>query len=282
VKARRVGILSAFILTAIVTTPSYAADPRAGGGEPSSDKNLVLPLTPEIQASLRKKQASLKNFSAKVARGAQVGISAVGLPASYTLSTRARHQHRWYYCGPAVVQVASNYTWGIVVDNAGSESTTGNQYKQSTISSRWTKTDVTLQTYLADFITGMNKASDIPFDPFYVQWHAPTWTEFHNAVANDAVNWFMPAAAGITPREPGSSYFLASWRNATPGNYGHYIALRGYSGFSQSSAIMYYNDSSGGKDEVSGETILGSTGSFTDVSFTVYKTMMNHNKNLIY
>jgi hypothetical protein len=69
---------------------------------------------------------------------------------------------------------------------------------------------------------------------------------------------------------------LYSWRNAQAGDYGHYITLRGYSGSAQSTAKAYYNDSAGGVDEHTAVGILGSTGAFSDKSYTVYKTMTNH------
>jgi hypothetical protein len=274
-------ILAALIFGVLVPATSYAAGPRAGGGEPLSDKDLILPLTTEQRLALDRKMAAFEAMATLVSAASQPGEAASALPSSYTLSTRPRHQHRWFYCGPATVQVVSNYTWGYIVD-AGGQSATGNKYKQSVISANWTKTDVTLQTYLADLITGMNSASDPPFAGFYMQWHNPAWSDFHMAIATDTHDWFMPLATSVNPRKTGSAYFLSSWQAAPAGDYGHYIPLRGYSGWSKSSAKAYYNDSSGGKDEVTGETILGGTGSFSDRSYTVFKTMMNRSGNLVW
>jgi len=128
----------------------------------------------------------------------------------------------------------------------------------------------------------MNAASVKPSGFAYVPWTGPTWVQFHNAIIDDTWTWRMPLAAGVNPRLAGSAYYLYSWRNVGGGDYGHYIALRGYSGNFQSSAYAYYNDSSGGKDELTGETILGSTGAFSDLSYTVYKTMMNRYGNLVW
>lgn len=116
-----------------------------------------------------------------------------------------------------------------------------------------------------------------------MQWNSPTWSQFQNAIATDTSTWFMPLAANVSPRKTGSPYYLVSWAAAPAGTYGHYIPLRGYNGFTQSTALAYYNDSSGGKDEVDPSiTVLGSTGAFQDKSYTVYKTMMNRSGNLVW
>jgi hypothetical protein len=284
-KAWQLAAMSMMMVVAsgvFIPVVAYAGDPKAGGGEPASDKNLILPLTPEMQTTLAKKMLSFQATVASLSPSNGAGATVTAVPQSYTLSTYARHQRRWFYCGPATVQVISNYTWGYYL-NATSESATGNKYKQSTISATWTKTDVTQQqTYLGNLINGMNGASQLPFAGFYMQWNAPAWSDFQHAIATDTSTWYMPLAAGVSPRKTGSPYYLYSWRSAPAGNWGHYIPLRGYSGFFQSSALAYYNDSSGGTDEVTGETILGSTGAFQDLSFTVYKTMMNQSGNLVW
>ena len=210
-------------------------------------------------------------------------MSAAALPASYTLSTHARHQYRSYYCGPATVQIVSNYTWDYRYTSVDGEASSTNKYQQTEINANWTHATSSDGTSLANFVDGMNSASVLPFGSFYMQWQKPSWSEFQNAIATDTSTWFMPLAAGVNPKKTGSSYYLYSWRTVPAAtDRGHYITLRGYSGFVQASAIAYYNDSSGGKDEVTGVVIYGSTGAFQDLSYTVYKTMMNRYGNLVW
>jgi hypothetical protein len=176
----------------------------------------------------------------------------------------------------------SNITWDYYYSSTSGQSSTTNKYRQSYISSTWTRTDINGYTALGDLIVGMNRASILPWTDFYAQWHNPAWVNFHDAIMMDTYNWGVALAAGVNPKKPGSFYYLYSWRTAPAGDYGHYIPLRGYSGTSQSTAYVYYNDSSGGVDEVTGQGILGSTGAFSDKSYTVYQTMMNRFGNLVW
>lgn len=293
-RTRKLSVVSiATILVTSMLVPSLvlAGDPIAGGGEPAKDARLQLPVTPAMQVALAKKMVAFKAVAAAVSTaGGMSALSASSIPASYTLSTYARHQHRWFYCGTATAQVVSNYTWDVYNSSQDGEAAATNKYKQSTISNSWTKNDVdkdpphhVYYTALGDLINGMNAASALPFGGFYMQWQSPSWSEFQNAIATDTSQWFMPLAAGVNPRKTGSPYYLNSWASVTPGDYGHYIPLRGYSGFTQSTAIAKYNDSSGGRDEVETSIIIaGSTGAFQDLSYTVYKTMMNRYGNLVW
>jgi hypothetical protein len=204
-------------------------------------------------------------------------------PSSYSLATKARHQHRWFYCGAAVVQVVSNYTWGFTSSNTcgGDGCPAGvNKFNQHTISTNWTRTDINQQTFVSDLVTGLNAASIKPSGFVYAWQTNMSWTQFHSTIKVDTYTWRMPLAARVDPRHVGSQYFLTSWAGASAGDYGHYITLRGYSGSLQGTANAYYNDSSGGVDEHNSAIhILGSTGAFTDRSFTVFQTMVNHTTN---
>lgn len=178
------------------------------------------------------------------------------------------------------MQVVSNYTRGYT-----SSSTCGgdgcpagtNAFNQHTISSTWTKTDLHGQTYVSDLVAGLNGASIEPAGFIYVWWTNMSWSQFHNAIKTDTWTWGMPLAARVDPRHTGSNYYLTSWAGEPPGDYGHYITLRGYSGSSQSTALAYYNDSSGGHDEHDTSIgVAGSTGAFSNLSNTVFQTMVNH------
>lgn len=106
---RRVGEVIGGVLAAaiLVSAPIAPAVVRAGdpynGGEPAGDRNVVLPITPEVRAALEKKMPAFNLVAAATSSPAL--MNAAALPSSYTLSTHARHQHRSYYCGPATVQI---------------------------------------------------------------------------------------------------------------------------------------------------------------------------------
>ncbi|PZR60576.1 MAG: hypothetical protein DLM71_10435 [Chloroflexi bacterium] len=199
------------------------------------------------------------------------------------LPTYARHQHRWFYCGPAVVQVISNYTYGYRNATVSGETSNNNVFLQSYISGRWTRTDANGQTNLGDLITGLNASTSRPSYFYWAQWHGPSFADFHAAIVNDVFSYKMPLAAGVNPHVRGSTYYLYSWRN-WQGSTGHYITINGYSGVpSSSSKYAYYNDSSGGYDEVQPWiAIAGETGAFSDTSYTVYMTMKNNSGDLVY
>jgi hypothetical protein len=172
--------------------------------------------------------------------------------------------------------VVSNFTRGYTSTNTCGGDTncpSGTNYKnQHDISTLWTHTTVD-GTTVSNLVGGLNGASVLPSGYLYAYWTNMSWSSFHNALKVDTYTWRMPLAPRVSPRTPGSQYFLASWAGQTQGNYGHWITLRGYSGSAQSTANAYYNDSSGGVDEHTGVGILGSTGAFTDKSYTVYMTM---------
>jgi hypothetical protein len=156
-----------------------------------------------------------------------------------------------------------------------------NKYTQTYISTTWAHPSSSTGTSIGNLIDGLNGASQLPYSGFYSQWQDPTWAQFHTAIMVDTYGFEVGLAAGVNPRKTGSIYYLISWKNNTPGaDIGHYIPIRGYSGNTQSAAKAYYSDSSGGKDEVDGTLIAGSTGNFSDLSYTVYKTMMNRYGNL--
>ena len=281
-----VGVLAFSMFSPQLT---MADRPGVGGVEGSTDPGPG-PLTPQQQASRDVRFAQVEALLVQDAGG---GITPQGVceggedppcqqppPSSYSLATHARHQHRWFYCGAAVAQEISNYTWGYTSTSVcgGDGCAAGiNKYNQHTISTNWTKTDLHGQTYVGDLVAGLNGASIKPAGFVYAYQTNMPWSQFHGEIRVDTYSWRMPLAARVDPRHVGSPYFLASWAGVTPADYGHYIALRGYSGSAQSTAYAYYNDSSGGKDEHDTSiTVLGSTGAFSDKSFTVYQTMVNN------
>lgn len=268
-----------------------AKDPPAvtvGGGDPPSD-DRVLPLSAEQRASRDRKEAMIAQVAQASAAG-EVGtmscpvpngetnavegmdseLSSCGAtPRKWTLPASPRQQANYYYCGPAVVQVVSNYSWAYA---------SSNKYSQSTISQRWTKTDATKQTYLGDFIYGMNGASRLPYGFVYAQKHQPSFSTWHTTIVSGIYNWRMPLAAGVRPHEHGAYYYIVSW--PVPKSAGHYIGIFGYDGFASTSNLsrkVYYTDTAGPYAAAGVKA-----GNFWDISYDVYKTMMMNNGNMVY
>jgi len=278
------------ILLALLGATTVLASPPVAGHEGQRDPGPP-PLSKAEQASLDLKHALVRDYIRGGSGATTLGVTAVCKPGqpppcywpqpdTLTVATHARHQHRWFYCGAAVVQVVSNYTWGYTSSSlCGAHCDPGiNKYGQHTISDNWTLTDVHGETYVGDLKTGMNSASDLPSGFLYAYEKDLVWSDFHSDLRLDIWWWHMPLAARVDPRHSGSQYFLTSWAGDPAGDYGHYIALRGYSGTAQSTALAYYNDSSGGVDEHDTSiTVLGDTGAFSDNSYTVYRTMKQNN-----
>jgi len=298
------GLVAGCMIVATVIAPVASADTTTGG-ESSKLASVNVPMTPE-QIEWRDKKLAIiaqrlgakAGQSAQSTKGAKAAVPMVpcefdppcepgdpppGTPFERVLDIRPRHQWRYYFCGPATVQVLSNYKWGYYVSNQeGGQTATANKYKQKFINSEWVEATPTGGvTNINNLIVGLNQSSGTP--GFYSLWQGPSWNNFHNADVVDVHDSDVGGVAGVSPRKSGSVYFLSSWRNVTPGNYGHFIALTGYTNPDNlSSSRVWYHDSSGGHDQEDGKVILGSTGIFNDPSFTVYKTMMNRYGNLIW
>ena len=270
-------IALATMVGSLLTATLVPAMAFAGGplkGDTQSDGHFVLTVTPEMQVVLDKKMQAFRAVAASVASVKAGGAMPASIPSSYVLAMYARHQHLWFYCGPATVQVVSNYTWHYYYTSTSGQAPTTNKYTQSKISHDWTLTDTNGQQTSPTLIApALNAASVLPFAGFYQVWKYPVWSDFQNAIATDTSQWNMPLAEHVNPRSLNSSYILASWPSGQQrSDYGHYIPLRGYSGFTQTSALAYYDDSSGGVDD-NGQGMLGSTGAFSDKSETVWGAM---------
>lgn len=272
----------ATLLSLAVAAPSIAADPRAGtgtGGEPPGD-NRVLPLTPSQQKSRVLKEALIQRVP--LTRGAnqsrelinpsggpvaaQSAQAASGPAYGTILNISPRQQTKSYYCGPAVVQLVSNYSHQMAPS--------ANWYTQQRISDLWTKTDANGQTYLGDLINGMNGASVLPSGFAYIQKHNPTFTDWHNTIISGVYDWRMPLAAGVIPRKSGATYRLVSWNIVS--NAGHYIEIHGYVGFVQNpQKWVFFSDTAG-------MYASSTAGNYKQSSFAVYKTMMYNNGNMVY
>jgi hypothetical protein len=288
--------LTAQLSVPLVSAKGPAGQPPVGGGEPQGD-DTVLPLTAAQKASRDQKEAVIAAIADGTGGGGGVTTMACPVPTGagtasttgpavsselvvaqavacptptvYTLSASPRQQTKSYFCGPAVVQVVSNSTWGF---------SSTNKYSQQAISDTWTRTDVNTQTFLVDFIRGMNGASRLPSGFAYMQKHSPTFSDWHTTIVGGIYNWRMPLAASVRPHEPGAFYYIVSWPNAK--SAAHYIGLFGYRGFASTTNLdrkVYYTDTAG--------TYAASgvkAGNFWDISYDVYQTMMMNNKNMVY
>ena len=280
------------LLCAQVATPTFGAKPPStpvGGGDPPGD-DVILLLTAEQAASRERKEALIarvnggsggeqgtqsscptpESTNLDMASGMEAEVTAsCYTPSQWTLAARPRQQEKSYYCGPAVVQVVSNYSWRL---------TSTNKYSQTTISNTWTKTDATGQTYLADFIKGMNGASKRPSGFAYMQKSSPSFSNWHSTIVSGIYDWRMPLAAGVRPHEPGATYWIISWPVAK--SAAHYIGIFGYQGFAaspNSSRKVYYTDTAGPYAAAG-----VNAGNFWDISYDVYQTMMMNNGNMVY
>lgn len=263
------GVTIVLVLTLVLTATAAAAGPSGTGGEAPGD-NTILPLTPEQKASLDYRQ-SLFGSSTFMAPDASVSPQyACNFdpcePASRSLTVYARQQTKSYFCGPAVVQVVSNYSWGKTGSN--------DKYTQQHISDSWTHTDANGQTYLGDEVSGMNAASARPANFAYMQLHAPSYDGWHGTIIQDVYWWQMPLAAGVIPWKSDGAYHLVSWKKVSNG--GHDIELHGYVGrVGDATRYVWFSD-------VAGTYADSIAANYEQSSYAVYQTMMYNNKNMIW
>lgn len=228
------------------------------------DGKTYIPLTAaELAAVELKKKLAAESLANTNVTAAPMGIQATcrnGVCGTI-LSTWYRHQAKFYYCGPAAVQVISNHAWNMPSGT--------NKYSQQYISDTWTNTDADGQTFVWRELLGLNGSTagryPWPYDDEYVS----SGAEWHNYVVVDATDWNMPSVAGVAPHDPNFGYYLISWPNAITA--GHYIVTRGwlYLWDGTRTPIVYYNDGSGGYG--------GSDGQFSDPAFDIYQTIKKSN-----
>ncbi|HEX2221775.1 MAG TPA: hypothetical protein VHK06_04555 [Candidatus Limnocylindria bacterium] len=287
-------VLLLVLLTSLSTPTVLASDPSgslAGGGNPPSNTK-ILPLSREQKESRRVKEEIIARVGQRTATGGTTTNScptptsvstsvtsstepAVTTNACYTPSKwvlgniNPRQQEKWYWCGPAVGQVMSNYTWGM--------GASANKYSQSQIAS-WMRTEINGQTFLGDFIYGVNRATRRPSNFVYMQKHAPSFSNWHNTIIAGVYSWRLPLAAGVNPHAIGSSVWIISWPQEK--NAAHYIELHGYEGYASTangSRWVYYSDTAGPYAAAGMRA-----GNFKDISYDVYRTMMMNTGDMVY
>lgn len=190
-----------------------------------------------------------------------------------TLATNYRHQQNSYFCGPAAVQVVSNYTWGTGLTN---------KYSQSSISTTWTHTTSSAGTSVSRERIGLNGASVLPGGFIYEEFlmsgaQVAAGDDWHDKLRVDIDGWEMPQVENVAPHNPGWTYFLASWPNAVTA--GHYIVADGWDTiwngqYGSAGAEVSYDDGSAGYS--------GKDGHFWDPARTVFYTIWKHHKYIIW
>ena len=194
-------------------------------------------------------------------------------PLYGTLLTHYRHQANSYFCGPAAVQVVSNYSWG---------TGTTNKYTQSYISTTWTHTSSDTGTSISRERIGLNGASVLPSNFLYEEYQlsgtqVSAGVSWNDKLIFDIDSWEMPQVENVAPHNPGWTYYLSSWPNAATAS--HYIVADGWDTiwdghYSSSGASAAYDDGSANYG--------GSDGHFWDPARTVFYTIWNDNKYIIW
>jgi hypothetical protein len=276
---RVAGIAVGSLLLVTVLSPrmALAGGPAAGSDSGASDPGYV-PLTPaqEQLVSLKFQEAAVQQAAAEQWLAANSGQSQSGSGMQPTMpippgggpggvvTTYARAQASSIYCGPAAVQVVSNYAWGM---SSGSD-----KWSQWYISSHWTYTDTYGQTYVYRERIGLNSASagHLPANFVYAEYQPTNGSDWYNKLITDVSSFSMPQVANLAPHDPGASNWLHSWPVPTSGPAGHYITLYGWSQYwnGTSGPTVYYDDSAG--DGGYG------AGAYMDPALTVWGTIYNH------
>jgi hypothetical protein len=191
-------------------------------------------------------------------------VSPLTVPCLKSLLTYARQQTKSFYCGPASVEVISNFAWAV-----GSSS---NKWSQQYISTTWTLTDDNGQTSPYYERQGLNGAvgSHHPSGFTYSYYQITSGADWQGKMVEDIGVESMPLAASVAPHDPGQTYYLPSWPNAITA--GHWVAVNGYylNNWDGSLApTVYYDDSSAGYG--------GNTGSYATPSLVMYTVIMKSN-----
>jgi hypothetical protein len=198
-------------------------------------------------------------------------------PPSGSLNVEARDQERSNYCGPAVGQVISNYSWAM---GAGRNKWTQFQLGE------WMGTNATGGTSAGGMATGLNRATDgSPREPANWVWvvaelrdsdgDRQEGDELHGFIRSNISSSRMPLAISVKPHEPGAQFHLSSGPLAKL-SPGHWIAVYGWKHLYDGgdTARTYYTDSS--KDEG------GSTGKFSDPTRHIAEMIMVHTRRFVW
>jgi hypothetical protein len=304
--SRRISMamLLAMLISALTVAPAAAAKPA----KPPPAQLEERPLTPEEQAAADAKAAAAAAYLASpegrelplmslacvtptgsddavpagaVAPDATLAGTDATVQACYTpqafLTVYARDQQNGIYCGPAVGQVISNYSWAV--------SSTANKFSQDTIAG-WMATNVNGGTnafYVRDGLARGTAGS--PRQPANWAWVVANLGDWdHDGSAGDELHGYlrsnvsgskMPLAIPVKPYEWNAQYHLSSWARPKP-SPGHWIAAYGWVGYWTGTdyARLYYTDSS--RDEG------GSTGKYWDPTRHIAAMVMVHTARFVW
>lgn len=289
----RVGFTALAAAVLLVSNVSFADGARPTQGWWGDNPNVDIPPSPEEQAVIDWKlsRAAAHEVDAAddpvpgdvtplcVIEGDDPGFTQDCYVPSGTLATEPRDQDKNIYCGPAVVQVASNWSW--------MKASGANKHTQQVISNNWTKTDANGGTDAYKLRDGMNGATASsprrPPAPFaYVvqplvdtDGDGTAGDQMHNYIETDINTDHMPVAIPLKPHQPGAQVWLSSWPNAHA-SVGHWILIYGWRRHWDNSRtpLLRYDDSS--KDEG------GSTGAFSDPSKDIYDLVRVHTNRIVW
>ena len=281
-----VGTVGSVVAAVLLPGLALGAGPvRLANGEPDNDVQLSV-LSPAEQAFMNRKLAMAAAVGAPRTTAGKAALGATpmfacefdpcegdptwpppgGPSEAKTLSTKARQQNNYYFCGPASGQVVINWSRGIINGNNDGEDASTNWRRQSKIAT-WMST-TTAGTGGANLATGLNNTNAVlkpTPDWIYAYVTNGTMQELFNKIVTDIDGFGMPLVLATAPHLSGAGqYFLESWPNVAPGAH-HWIVIRGYDGLwgDPTPIIIKYQDSSAGYG--------GATGAFDDTLAVVYQ-----------
>jgi hypothetical protein len=290
---RRIGLALLFAALALMTAAPVAGASRPPTPSPAPGSTSgERPLTRDELAAAAAKFEAARAYVASRARlgrdllplgcvtptGILAGASIEGCstPQGF-VAVEARDQALSHYCGPAVGQVISNYSWAMP---AGL-----NKYTQARIAG-WMLTDATGATAAPELRTGLEKATvGSPRRPGAFAWvvggvfdadgDGQVGDELHAMIRFDISEAKMPLAIPVKPFDRTDLYHLSSWARPVESN-GHWIAAYGWVGLWTGTdyALVYYTDSS--RDEG------GSTGKFSDPVRHIAQMILDHTRRIVW
>jgi len=289
-----VALLAASLMTALAGAPALAKRPSPTP-TPTPDER---PLTPAELAAADAKIAAAEAYLASTPDGPQLTtlacvypngadstadasgdetIAATCATPSYVLGVEARDQNRSHWCGPAVGQVISNYSWAVASGK--------NKYAQRTIAG-WMGTDAAGSTNAHALEDGLERATaGSPRRPANWDWvvtylkdtdgDGQVGDQLHSYVRASVSGSRMPLAIPVKPHDRYSQYHLSSWPRPVS-SMGHWIAGYGWYAYWTNSDTPHvaYTDSS--KDEG------GSTGKFWDPTRHLAAMILEHTRRFVW
>jgi hypothetical protein len=254
-------------LVGITATPVAAAQPLATPEPSVTDVSLTpaqqqamtakLAIAQQIQlsptlASGKLNPLTLCPFSTSPMSASTLsGSTVAGLSVSPATScngqwgyvpTYPKVQETSYWCGPASIQVASNYVWRMPQGT--------DRWSQSQIAA-WANT-TSGGTNGSNETAALNKATAgspyLPANWIYLSAtssQVSTGSRWHSLLRTDIASYSMPQIVSVAPKDPDSNVYLTSWANAKAQFAGHYIVLNGFQGAWDGTRgpIVTYDDS---------------------------------------